>query len=256
MSIRRIPLVSTVIMYYKKRLSELQLQGLAIDELVVRDTEAVEGFALQRDALDGTCGRACLLDDDVAIGIIARIEMQRHAVEDGCGDAVIRRAGTVGIDSHHREDEPGRHRAAVVVAGNAVGLVGVMSTDQVADDLLCAPLFAWEIVEEIGVGDVWLVGRVVEPLVEHHLQLLDELLPPAHQACQSGYVVGYIEGIVPRRTLVESGSIREVGTRLGVEGSEERAVHLSRSECAVFLRVVVTVAETLAVEAFRICLTH
>ena len=72
-----------------------QLQSTSLDEFIVQDAEAVEGLAAEGHSDDGGWG---IIDgltiffcyDDVAIGVIARVEMQRHAVECGRGDTVVR----------------------------------------------------------------------------------------------------------------------------------------------------------------------
>ena len=127
-----------------------------VDEFVMRDTVAIGEFFSR-------------LDDEVAMRIKTLIEVECHFVEDGCCQCIIGRTGTVGIETHHREDKPGGHRAAIVVAWDTVRLVGIVLSDQFTHDFLRAPFFTLEIGEEIGVGDVGLVGRVVESFIEETL---------------------------------------------------------------------------------------
>ena len=76
-----------------------------------------------------------------------------------------------------------------------------------------------EAAEQVRIGDVGFVRRVVQALVEDHLQLLHELPFPAHQPCQPLHVVRHIERVVPRRALVEARGRREVLARLRIEGA-------------------------------------
>ena len=76
-------------------LLELHAERASLDEFIVRDAEAVEGLAAEGHSGDGGWG---IIDgltiffcyDDVAIWVIVRVEMQRHTVECGRGDTVVR----------------------------------------------------------------------------------------------------------------------------------------------------------------------
>ena len=77
---------------------------------------------------------------------------------------------------------------------------------------LGAPFLALEAAEDVRIGYVGLVGRVVESLVEDALQAVDKRLGAAHELGESGDVVGDVERVVPRRALMESRRVGEVGT--------------------------------------------
>ena len=169
--------------------------------------------------------------------------MQGHAVENGRSEGVVGLAGAVGVETNHREDGPRRHGAAVLVARNTVRRVLVILVEQACHLFLRAPLLAFEVAEQVGIGDIGLVGGVIEILVKHPLQLVDKSLLAAHEACQSLHIVGHVEGVVPGRALVESGSVGEVGAVLGVKRGEPGAVGVAWAQGSKLLVVIVLVAE-------------
>src|SRR3712207_9256941 len=63
-----------------------------------------------------------------------------YLIEDRGCQRVIGLTGTVGVKTYHGEDGPCRHRSAVVVVRNAVGLVGEVFGQEAVHFLLRAPL--------------------------------------------------------------------------------------------------------------------
>ena len=107
--------------------------------------------------------------------------------------------------------------------------------------LLGAPFLAFEIAEQVGVGDVRFVGRVIKPFVEYALELVHKGFFASHQAGQPGNVVGDIEGVVPGIAFVEAGTRLKVCALHRVEGGIKRAVREFRSEHFVFRAEIMAV---------------
>ena len=122
-------------------------------------------------------------------------------------------------------------------------MVLVIAFQQAQDLSLCAPRLTLEVGEEVRIGDVWFVGWIVEIVVENRLEFVDKLPLSAHQFGQSANVVGYVESVVPRRSLMEARCVGEVGTILGVEGREEGSVAIDGAQDTCCRVVVVLVAE-------------
>ena len=124
-----------------------------------------------------------------------------------------------------------------------------MFAEQAAREVLCAPCLAFDAREEIGIGDVGLVGGIVKPFVENCLQVGCEFLRAAHKFHEAVHIVRHIERVVPGIALVEPGARLEVLTLAGVERREEGAVGQQGTERAVFGTEVFAPAEgTLAEE--------
>ena len=79
-----------------------------------------------------------------------------------------------------------------------------MLAQQLTCSALCTPRFLREVGEEIGVGDVRFVCRIVVPLIEDALKLMDELAFSSHQLRQTTYIVRDVEAVVPRVPFVEA----------------------------------------------------
>ena len=107
-----------------------------------------------------------------------------------------------------------------------------MLAEQTVDFALGAPFFPLEAREEIGIGNVGFVGRVIELFIENHLQLIDEFLLAAHQFGKAVNIVGHEEGVVPSRTFMETGHRLEVFALARIEGGEEGAVGIERTQSA------------------------
>ena len=184
--------------------------------------------------------------------IVFRVERNGHLVENGRCKRIVRLPRAVRVEAHHREDRPRRHGARVVVAGDAVGGCRKVPVQQTPHLALRTPLLAPEIAEQVRIGDVGFVRRVVQPLVEDHLQLVDESAPAAHQPGQSGHVVRDIERIVPGRTFVEPGDGFEILALARVEGREEFTLPGNRTERARLGAVIVLIAERAGAEQRRV----
>lgn len=113
---------------------------------------------------------------------------------------------------------------------------------------LRAPFFAFKIREEVGVGNVGFVGRVVETLVEDALQFVDEGTLPAHQPGKAEDVVGDVEGIIPGIAFVEAGAWFKVLAFHRIEGGIELTVGQDRAEGAELLAVIMLITQRTVVE--------
>ena len=193
--------------------SEFKGESAAAKQFVVADAVLGQGLAAEAHATD-IFPVAVLFDGERTLRGV-----DFGPVENGRGERIERLAGTIGIEPQHGKDGPRRHGARVVVTGDAVAPGGEILVQQPPRFALGAPLLAAEAAEKVGVGDVGLVGRVVEPLVEDPLQLVDELPAPAHELGQPLDVVGHEERIVPGRTLVETRDGLEVLALPRVEGA-------------------------------------
>ena len=91
-------------------------------------------------------------------------------------------------------------------------------SQQFAHQLLRPPLFAAEVGEEEGIGNVRLIGGVVVPFIKDALKMTDKGFSPAVKTDQSGDVVGDKEGVIPSTTLVKSGIGLKVLPQLRVVG--------------------------------------
>ena len=134
------------------------------------------------------------------IALTAFLDHQRAAVgvdlgtvEHGGRQRIIRFPRAVRVEAQHRKDRP-----RVVVARDAVRSGCKILVQKTPRLFLRAPLLAPEVAEQVRIGDVGLVRRVVQPFVEDHLQLLHELPPASHELRQPLHVVRHIERIVPR----------------------------------------------------------
>jgi len=123
-------------------------------------------FAVHLYAVDVVTCRVGAVRADAELALLSG---DAHLVEGGRGDCIIGCARAVGVEAHHGEYGPGRHGARVIIAGNAVWCVQVVLVEQCLHLPLCAPLLSLESAEEVRVGDVGLVGRVVVPVVEYAL---------------------------------------------------------------------------------------
>lgn len=143
--------------------SEVEVDGGGGGEAAVGEAERLVALAVDFNAADVGIvgGRAVGAYDERVRAVVARVETQRHLGERRGGQRVLRRTRAVGIEAHHAEHRPGRHRSRVVVARYAVRRVAVVAGEQVADGLLRAPFLSREVAEQVGVSDVRLVGRVV-----------------------------------------------------------------------------------------------
>ena len=120
----------------------------------MRYAVATEALATQSHRLDAAT-LALGGDDDGAHGGI-----YLNALEAGCGDGVVGLTWAVGVEAYHREYGPRRHRSRVVITWQAVGRSGVVLVELTAYLELCEVLIALDARKEVGVGDIWLVGRV------------------------------------------------------------------------------------------------
>ncbi len=117
-----------------------------------------------------------------------------------------------------------------------------MLVKQAVHLLLCAPFLAGNAAEQIGVGYVRFVGRIIQAFVKHHLELVGKFLFASHKLYQAINIMRHEEGVVPCASFVESGHLLEVFALTGVERGQECAVLIERTQGAALLRVVVAVA--------------
>ena len=96
--------------------------------------------------------------------------------------------------------------------------------------MLRAPCFLGEVGEEVGISDVGLISWVVVLLIEHALELVDELAFTSHELRKTTDIVGDVEAIVPGVPFVEAWIRLEVATEGGVEGREELPIGEDRTK--------------------------
>ena len=144
------------------------------------------------------------LNDQQRLLVVLRIEMQCDLVKYRRGEGVTRCSRAVWIEAEHREDRPSTHRSRVVMAWHPAGRIEIVLAEQLASRALCTPRFLREVGEEIGIGDVGFVCRIVVPLIEDALKLVDELAFSSHQLRQTTHIVRDVEAVVPRVPFVEA----------------------------------------------------
>ena len=103
------------------------------------------------------------LDHQFAFRIELLVQPDRHLVEGRRSHNIIQVTGTGRIESHHREDRPGRHRTRIVVTRKSVRSIMIIFAQQFANQLLRTPGFSLEIAEEVRIGDIRLVCHIVVP---------------------------------------------------------------------------------------------
>src|SRR6185437_6818270 len=74
-------------------------------------------------------------------------QRERDAAEQRAADHVVARGGIERIEAHGGEDVPGGHLAAVLVAGDPVGRIGIIVAGDLAHACLRLPRLAAEIVQ-------------------------------------------------------------------------------------------------------------
>lgn len=70
--------------------------------------------------------------------------LETQALEARFSQSIARFTGTIGIETHHREHCPRRHRSCIVIARNAVRQVTVIIVKNLMHSLLRPPLLARE----------------------------------------------------------------------------------------------------------------
>ena len=108
---------------------------------------------------------------------------------------------------------------------------------------LCAPLLANEATEEVGIGDIGLIGRVVVPVVKHALQPIHIGPFAPHESRQPLHIVRRGKGIAPCRALMKSRDVLKVLACGWVEVAQEGTVLPDGSQRAIRLVVVASVAQ-------------
>ncbi len=86
------------------------------------------------------------------------------------------------------------------------------------------------------------------------LEFVHKCLLATHELSESGYVVGHVEGIVPRTAFVKSRIGFEVRSKLGIERREELSRGKNGPQRAIFGTVVVAVTERTLAVALRVVL--
>lgn len=74
-------------------------------------------FTVEADALDVLACRVGAVRDNADLALYSA---DAHLVEGGCGNRIKGCARAVGVEAYHGEHCPGRHRARVIIAGDAV----------------------------------------------------------------------------------------------------------------------------------------
>ena len=160
-------------------------------------------------------------NDQLPLRIILRIEPNPNSGEYRRGQCIGGAARTVGVESQHGIDKPSTHRTGIVITGQAVRSIAKMFGYQLPGQFLRSPCFLGEIGEEVRIGDVRLVGRIIISFIEDFLQPFRKNLCSSHQPGKPLYIVGNEKGIVISTALVETGTRLEVFTLFGIERSEE-----------------------------------
>ena len=186
------------IMSVPSHLAETELEATVPEKVLMGNPEGLVGASAYGDALDaGVVGRSRSFDDEMVVPVDRLFEADGDLVEDRRGDGIGCVGRIVGIDAHHAEHCPCAHGAGVVVAGDAVGGIVEIAVEALAGEELRAPFFALEIAEEVGVGNVGFVCRVVIAVVEDALKFADEGFCTTHQTGKALDIVGHVEGVVP-----------------------------------------------------------
>ena len=133
-----------------------------------------------------------------------RVQRYGHLPESRSGKRVGRLSWAIRIEAHHGEHSPCGHRARIIIARNTVRLGREILLQKLRYHLLCTPFLTPESAEKVGISDIRLIGRIIQPLVEHALQLLQEHLPSAHQSRITFHIVRHEERVVPCTAFVET----------------------------------------------------
>ena len=113
-----------------------ELQLAATDDVRVVDEGAGQGVAIQADLLDVLVGRAVVVDDHLER---STGHLQGRLVDHRPSDRVGRDAGADLVEAEGAHDVPRRHLAAILVADDAVGRVGIELAHDEVEPLLRLP---------------------------------------------------------------------------------------------------------------------
>ena len=108
----------------------------------------------------------------------------------------------VGVQPHLMEDEPRRHRTAVIVARQAVGLVAVVVSDNLVDALRTQVRASYPVVET-GSEERRLVAHIVAATLKEQVQAPTEGLRTAAGINQTLHIMGDAKRVFSRERLIE-----------------------------------------------------
>lgn len=119
-------------------------------------------------------------DDECISAMNFGIQMYRDPIECWGRQGIFGDTWDIRVETNHGEERPAGHSAGVVVAGKTVGLVPEVISEELTCELLGSHSSPLEMTEKVRVGDVGLVGGIVEFLVKRSYRFIDKLLLPAH----------------------------------------------------------------------------